>query len=156
MSLLNVLKTLESKINGYLGLSRQEGIPAEPISNQLEEREQLREQRRAEMRREMEEKVGLKDCDINNLTPGQYYQFNVDQVTCTMYFICALRFDYLVFSSSTPAQIQRYSVDGKYNSNNPDTRIVSKNAISRTIQAVIGRTAVDVESLSAWIQQSNL
>jgi hypothetical protein len=163
MSLLNVLKTLDSKINGYLGLNWQEGMPAEPTAQSKtvdyrmeQERELLREQRQAEMRKEMEEKVELKDCDINNLTPGHYYLFNVGAVTWCMYFICALRFNNLVFSSSTPAQIQRYSVDGHYNLNNPETRIVSKNAISNTIKAVIGRDEVDVGSLSAWIKQSNL
>jgi UDP-glucose 4-epimerase len=184
MSLLNVLKTLESKINAQLGLGWDEVMPSastnqsssadsrmerereahraqqiqEKLKKMEEEKRKLEEEQRLieEENRKKEIERAAKMCGDVELKPGHYYQFNTGAVTCVMYFICALRSGDLVFSSSTYAQIRRYSVEGTYSSNNPDTLIVHKSVISKNIRTVNDRTPVDVAGLSDWIRQSRL
>jgi hypothetical protein len=182
MSLLNVLKTLESKINAQLGLGWDEGMPAAPTdkSSSTDTRmEREREAQRAQQiekelkkmeeqkrKLEVEQKI-IEEAKRKNevereaktirgleLQPGHYYEFETDTTTCNMYFICVIRLGRLVFSSSTYDQIRNYSVEGQYNSNNPHTWIVSKSEIKKIKASA--NSAVNVSDLSKWIQESRL
>jgi hypothetical protein len=173
ISLLNVLKTLESNINAHMGLVWGEAVPAaspdklrstawnEPRpqrakvdEDQLAQRRQQNNLDRVKIERDEKEQKAKTFGDLK-LNPGHYYEFKTATTTCNMYFICAISLDRLVFSSSSYDKILNYAVGGKYSASNPETWIVHKMEI-KNIHVVSDRPTVDVRDLPEWIQASRI
>jgi hypothetical protein len=110
---MDVLRTLDRQLDAFLGLLLPNG---KGFDNSQGSRDR---------QKEMEKGV-----DINALTPGHCYSFIVHGRPHTMYFVCELQKDSLVFSFSAEAQID-----------SSNTLVVKKGGIS-------GITAADVNSIS--------